>query len=586
MRSIAETIVELFKPLAALMRMSPKGDPPALSSTAMHRSMCVAILTSIALHCAAFLTVLLRNEDQVPIAAAPTVIDIRFWEADDRDHPGDQHDDGTANNASPNPGNRFEETTVRDPGAGSSPSLDNAPASENTLAEVHEVPGAPADSAPRQIALEVKEVTTDVSAENHHVPVDQSDLLAGSRQSEQRVPPRAMAVQPLPDPLPEIVPMPLQEHQMLAGKFKKWTEDYYRRDPSEPGTSWEFKGKTYTAEFRPEPAPDDMSIERVVIEVSTEENGVKMSTRTRMKRLAFSNFAQFVDRWDPEVQIHDDELDGRFHANSTIHLGYSRRVQPRFHGRVTTSSRGVDTSQSKGRVKREQIFLAGLETGVRKIRLPRHFQPFPGEAAVGRDQVRRFEQDTRITFYADGSYGWEDLEANAAEVRESISDKATYLLGAAKKKLYVRGIIKGKVLVYSPQRIVIAGNLTYARDPLTAPDGGDYLGLVCDKTIEIAHPDITGSGDLLINAAIYAKGSFRTRGYRLREHAVLFIYGSLTAGTLAATEPRFATKIRFDERLETTRPPGFPMSNRYEIEAWAGQWEIEAVAANSMEARQ
>ena len=34
-----------------------------------------------------------------------------------------------------------------------------------------------------------------------------------------------------------------------------------------------------------------------------------------MNRIAFSNFAQFIDRWDPEVEIHDDLIDGRFHSN-------------------------------------------------------------------------------------------------------------------------------------------------------------------------------------------------------------------------------------------------------------------------------
>jgi hypothetical protein len=30
-----------------------------------------------------------------------------------------------------------------------------------------------------------------------------------------------------------------------------------------------------------------------------------------------------------------------------------------------------------------------------------------------------------------------------------------------------------------------------------------------------------------------------------------------------ATEPRYATGIRFDPRLESRRPPGFPVTDRY-----------------------
>ncbi len=43
-------------------------------------------------------------------------------------------------------------------------------------------------------------------------------------------------------------------------------------------------------------------------------------------------------------------------------------------------------------------------------------------------------------------------------------------------------------------------------------------------------------------------------------------------GTISATEPRYATKIEYDSRFERQRPPGFPSTNRYEVEDWNGQW--------------
>ncbi len=61
---------------------------------------------------------------------------------------------------------------------------------------------------------------------------------------------------------------------------------------------------------------------------------------------------------------------------------------------------------------------------------------------------------------------------------------------------------------------------------------------------------------------------------------MLHIYGSLTAGTLSATEPRYATKIQFDQRLEVLRPPRFPMTDRYAIESWDGAWRVEPAAAS------
>ena len=87
---------------------------------------------------------------------------------------------------------------------------------------------------------------------------------------------------------------------------------------------------------------------------------------------------------------------------------------------------------------------------------------------------------------------------------------------------------------------------------------------------------MTGPGDLVITAAIFAKRRFAVRRYRNREYATLTIFGSLTAGSVTATEPRYATRIRFDPRLEEMRPPRFPLSDRYELEAWDGQWTAAA----------
>ncbi|MFQ5982630.1 MAG: hypothetical protein ACE5KS_04560, partial [Woeseiaceae bacterium] len=83
--------------------------------------------------------------------------------------------------------------------------------------------------------------------------------------------------------------------------------------------------------------------------------------------------------------------------------------------------------------------------------------------------------------------------------------------------------------------------------------------------------------DLVINAAIYAKRRFAVREFRVKENALLYIYGSLTAGSISATEPRYNTRIRFDERLEELRPPGFPMTNSYAVESWDSRWDVEPI---------
>ena len=218
-----------------------------------------------------------------------------------------------------------------------------------------------------------------------------------------------------------------------------------------------------------------------------------------------------------------------------------------------------------------------MQTGVKVLRLPKHFVPFPGEADVTDDQVHHFDEDSRITFYADGSYGWQAIGSESGQHKAAISSNATYLIAARKVSLHVKGTVNGKVLVYSPTRIVIEDDLVFAQDPEETPDADDYLGLVSDKYIDIAPPDIVGPGDLVINAAIYAKRRFAVKEYRFRDSAMLYIYGSLTAGSLSATEPRYNTRIQFDPRLEKLRPPGFPMTNRYELESWDTSWKVEPI---------
>jgi hypothetical protein len=293
-----------------------------------------------------------------------------------------------------------------------------------------------------------------------------------------------------------------------------------------------------------------------------------------MTRLSFSNFAQFVDRWDPEVQIHDDEIDGRFHSNSEIRLLSTGSVSPVFRGKVTLAAHDIDTGESMWHLNRRRVFPEGVEMGVHRIALPSHFLGFLNDAATGDANVQRFEREARITFYEDGTYGWSYLRDGAAEERRVLTAPAHYLLGLDGATLRIKGRVRGKVLVYTPERIVIENDLRYAR-ARDAPDADDYVGLVAEKTVEIAEPEVTGLGDLHVDASIYALRQFAVREFRSRASGTLTIFGSLTAGSLTATEPRYATKIEFDPRLKDARPPSFPLTDRYELESWDGEWRLD-----------
>jgi hypothetical protein len=386
------------------------------------------------------------------------------------------------------------------------------------------------------------------------------------------VPEASEAVAAPPEAAPRAVAMPAAQRTMLDERAAAWSARIDELVAAQTPVEWTDDGNDYRATFTHVPAGDPMGLDEIVVAVRTERGGNAWSTEMRMRRLAFSSFAQFIDRWDSNVQIHDDVIDGRFHSNSEIYVSNSGGTQPAFHGKVTTAS-SVNTSQSRRRVVRSEVFLGGLETRAGKIPMPRGFAPFVEEDDIDEERVHRFHADAHITFRADGTYDWRYAESSAPAQRVALSSEPHYLVALGKTSLHVEGIVNGKVLVYAPRDVVIGGDLVYAADP-TRADADDYLGLVADGTVAIAERETTGPGDLTVHATIYARRRFAVRNYRLSDDATLFVYGSVSAGTLSATEPRFRTQLTFDKRLEKLRPPSFPLTNRYEIADWDARWSV------------
>lgn len=467
----------------------------------------------------------------------------------------------------------------------------NSPAVERSAAPVTTVtqtsPAALADNQPSVVEPPPVVASASPAPETHEstltegslteVPVpsevaevtENAEVLATSGDSDLSVP--ILAEPPTPD-APENV-IPTAQQALLTRKVMEGAQGFQDTDLNETRMSWQQDGHEYTALLTRQPAADNTGIDRMIVEIVTQERGQRLKTKIQMKRLAFSHFTQLVDRWDEEVQLHDDEIVGRFHSNSEIYLGYDRRVAPKFFGKVTTAARGFTIASAMGRKDRAEIFRAGVETRAGRIALPAKFLPFAMESGA-KVEVQSYTGDTRITFYEDGTYGWKPARSDAREQRQALSDATTYIVGARDTTFFVRGTVSGKVLVYSPDLIVVEGHLIYAHDPRSETDNGhDYLGLVSDNYVEVAGPRVTGPGDLEIDAAIYAKRRFVVSEEHAPGGATLFIYGSLTAGTLSATEPRYATKVTFDPRFEQQRPPGFPVTNRYEVEGWDAQWQ-------------
>jgi len=345
--------------------------------------------------------------------------------------------------------------------------------------------------------------------------------------------------------------------------------------------TWKQDGRRYQAELVLENTGTSLDPEHAIAEIRTEDQGRQLRTRISLKRLPFSHFAQVIDRWDRMIQLHDDEIVGRVHINSRFNVLQDSAAAPRLLGKVTTAAAGVDMDR-RGRGRDSDIFREGIQTRAGRIRFAKQRESLEDARDRANARVHELAGDTRIRFLGGGGYSWRDQESGAWHHASWPAEQSVYFLAAPGATVRLQGIVSGQVLVYSPELIVMEGDITYARDPRSDPDSDDFLGVVCDGDIEVAPPDVTGPGDLHIHAALFAKRRIVVKNARHRRTATLEILGSVAAGSMSESEPRYATRIEYDWRFERLRPPEFPSTNRFEADDWNGEWtEIPERAAST-----
>jgi hypothetical protein len=386
--------------------------------------------------------------------------------------------------------------------------------------------------------------------------------------------------EPQPDGTPEAMPQP--EQVMLTRNVKELATKLLDTNTTATSISWQQDGQQYSARVMRQPAADSTGLEQVIAEIVTNKDGKRMKTRLSLKRLAFSHFTQLVNDWDPNILLHDDVIDGRFHSNSEISLSAMNGVKPRFFGKVTTAAQKV-TFNSFNTRRNKDVFQGGFETKTDRVTLPRDM-PDVVNGGDGETTRRSFDQDTRIIFNADGSYVYRLANGEGTLQRSEPSEQPQYLIADKGAKLYVRGTVRGIFTVYSPSDIEIEDDLVYLKDPRQTVISRDFLALISGRDIKVAPGAVTGPGDLNVHAALFARRRFFTEEIDRGKAATLFIYGSLTAGTISATEPRYATKLDFDKRFEYLRPASFPMTRRYEVDSWDQDWQEIQGAENDLPA--
>jgi hypothetical protein len=395
----------------------------------------------------------------------------------------------------------------------------------------------------------------------------------------------AVALEQAPDALSQTSTMPVRgtvrveraEQAMLMQRVAQIARSLGKNGHTE--LTWQQDGRPYRAVLSGEAGSDDMDLDRVRADITTlSRNGKNLRTQMTLKRLAFSQFTQVIDHWDPEVELHDDEIVGRFHSNSTFRVSSDAKVAPRISGMATTTAGDVVFSSSPSIQRRDQTFKGGFEARAMRVSLPDRAVRLDRETLDSSAHVRRFDYDAHITLYSDGHYTWEVPGARVSSRDDYPADRVTYFIATPRATLYLKGTVNGRVIVYAPRHIVIEGDLRYAADPRVIAAADDYLGVVSDEDVEIARPAVIGPGDLHIEAAIFARRNFVIQDFESPRAGTLSIYGSLTSGTMTASEPRYATRIEFDPRLSQVQLPGFPATNQYDVDRWNAEWDELPVA--------
>jgi hypothetical protein len=378
-----------------------------------------------------------------------------------------------------------------------------------------------------------------------------------------------LVTEPRPEAPVTMVPQP--EKAMLTKNMTQLAQKLLDTNKTDSEVTWSEAGHQYSARVLRQPAADSTGLEQVIAEIVTDRDGKRMKTRLSMKRLAFSHFTQLVNFWDPNIQLHDDVIDGRFHSNTEIGLAFSGGVEPRFFGKVTTAASTMTYGSGFGSRRRQEVFQGGTETKTERVTLPRDM---PDVVSGGDSHDRHvFDNDTRIIFNADGTYVWRSANGEGPLQRAETSEHPRYLIGDKGAKLYVSGTVSGIFTVYSPTDIEIENDLVYAKDPRDTVISRDFLALISGRDIKVASSQITGAGDLHVHAALFAHRRFMIVSVANGKPGTLFILGSLTAGTILETEPRYATKMDYDKRFEYLRPASFPMTRRYEVDSWDADWQ-------------
>jgi len=226
----------------------------------------------------------------------------------------------------------------------------------------------------------------------------------------------------VPKLIPRRLAMPASQRRAIVKKVTDLVGKTITTTKLDSSFVWKKNGQQFQFNLSHLPASSATGFDELFVGVTTVEGGDTLATQFRMRRTAFSHFAQFVDYWDPRVALHNDEFDGRFHSNSAMVISSSNGTQPQFRGKVTTAGYSIRRAEERSFLDDSKVFLAGLEEGAAEIPLPRIFMGIPRDTSRSAGRIKIFSEESWLTFLTDGSYVWHTASSPQQEQRAQLSE--------------------------------------------------------------------------------------------------------------------------------------------------------------------
>ena len=304
-----------------------------------------------------------------------------------------------------------------------------------------------------------------------------------------------------------------------------------------------------------------------------------------LKPSGFSKFAYYSvsEGTNPTFWITGDTVWGPLHSQDKLTIS----GDPVFEGKVTTLTHFV----TKGYSNPE--FNGGYQSGVDMPMPPngtanlKSLADNGGADFTGHDTVYvKFAGDSIKYKYSYGSSYTSVLASTFAPNGAIFATGATLRLQGTVAGQYSIGASQittgsGPHAIKTGGNIYLDDNIVYNTDPRSNPGSTDLLGIVAQNNV-IVSDNLANSTDINVDASIYAEtGGFGAQDYNTRPlSGTINLYGGVqqngripvgdyvTNGSNLYLVSGFYKNYRYDNRLLTISPPGYPFTGMFEIVSW------------------